>query len=156
MKPGAYTQLYIQLVFAVKYRERLLHKEFRNRLFEYMSGIIRTMKHKPIIVNGVEDHVHVFFGLNAAVSISDTVHDLKRGSSLWINENKLCNGRFAWQEGYGAFSYSHDSIKKVYAYIEKQEQHHAKTSFKQEYRHLLQEFRIEYDEKYLFDFFHQA
>ncbi|MFI5203287.1 MAG: IS200/IS605 family transposase [Flavobacteriales bacterium] len=153
MKPGSYTQVYIQVVFAVKYRERILKKEFRSRVFEYMSGILKTMKHKPIIVNGVEDHVHVFFGLNPAISISDTVHDIKRGSSLWINEQMFCNGKFAWQEGYGAFSYSRDAIDSVYRYIENQESHHAEISFKDEYRKFLNEFDVAHDEKYLFEFF---
>ena len=153
MKPGSFTQLYVQLVFAVKYREALLHKNIRNRVFEYMSGIITEMKHKSIIVNGVSDHVHIFIGLNPNISVSDTVHDIKRSSSLFINKEKLCLGNFAWQEGYGAFSYSRSHIDEVYKYILNQEKHHAKTAFKTEYIQLLEKFEIEYDERFLFEFF---
>jgi putative transposase len=153
MKTGSFTQLYVQLVFAVKYREALLNKNIRNRVFEYMSGIITEMKHKSIIVNGVSDHVHIFIGLNPNISISDTVHDVKRSSSLFINREKLCLGNFAWQEGYGAFSYNRSQIDEVYKYILNQEKHHTKTSFKSEYIQLLEKFEIEYEERFLFDFF---
>jgi putative transposase len=156
MKPGTFTQLYIQLVFAVKNRDAVLHKNIRNRIFEYMSGIITELKHKSIIVNGVSDHVHLFIGLNPNISISDTAHDVKRSSSLFINENKLCSGHFAWQEGYGAFSYSRSQIDDVYKYILNQEKHHVKTTFKSEYIDFLEKFEIDYDERFLFDFFEVA
>lgn len=152
MKPGTYTKLYVQLVFAVKNRDAVLHKKIRRRIFEYMSGIITEMKHKSIIINGVSDHVHIFIGLNPNRSISDTVHDVKRNSSLFINKEKLCLGNFAWQEGYGAFSYSRSQIDNVYKYILNQEKHHEKTTFKVEYIHFLKKFEIEYDERFLFDF----
>jgi REP element-mobilizing transposase RayT len=153
MKPGSFTQLYVQLVFAVKNRDAVLHKSIRGRIFEYMSGIITEMKHKSIIVNGVSDHVHIFIGLNPNISISETVHDVKRSSSLFINKEKLCLGNFAWQEGYGAFSYSRSHIDEVYKYILNQEKHHTKTTFKTEYIKLLEKFEVEYDERYLFEFF---
>ena len=117
MKPGTYTQLYIQLVFAVKNRDAVLHNNIRRRIFEYMSGIITEMKHKSIIVNGVSDHVHLFIGLNPNISISNTVHDVKRSSSLFINKEKLCVGHFEWQSGFGAFSYSRSQLDDVYKYI---------------------------------------
>ena len=153
MKPGTFTQLYIQLVFAVKYRDKLLHRNFRSRVFEYMSGILTGMNHKSLIINGVSDHVHIFIGLNPSKSISDTVHDLKRGSSLFINKENLCRGKFAWQEGYGAFSYSRSHIEEVYQYIESQEEHHKKNSFREEYTKLLKLFGVEFEDKYLFNFF---
>jgi putative transposase len=153
MKPGTYTQLYVQLVFAVKNREAALHKAFRSRIFEYLVGILKELNHKPIIVNGVSDHVHIFIGLNPAKSISDTVHDLKRSSSLFINNEKLCSGKFSWQEGYGAFSYSRSQLDDVYRYIQNQESKHLKKTFKEEYLQFLANFEIEYDERFLFDFF---
>lgn len=153
MKPGTFTQLYIQLVFAVKNKDAVLHKNIRNRIFEYMSGIITEMKHKSIIVNGVSDHVHLFIGLNPNTSISDTARDVKRSSSLFINEHKLCSGHFVWQEGYGAFSYSRSQLDTVYKYILNQEKHHEKTNFKSEYIDFLKKFEIDYEERFLFDFF---
>lgn len=156
MKPGAYTQLYIQLVFAVKYREAKLTKDIRGHVFEYMSGIITGMGHKSLIVNGVSDHVHILLGLNPKVSISDTVHDVKRSSSLLINKEGLCKGRFAWQEGYGAFSYTRSAMSNVYKYIENQEQHHEKSSFKAEYIEFLKKWDVDYDDRFLFIFWDDA
>ena len=121
MKPGVYTQLYVQLVFAVKNRDAVLHKAIRERVFEYMSGILTEMKHKSIIINGVSDHVHILFGENPSKCISDTVHDIKRSTSLFINNEKLCSGRFSWQEGYGAFTYSRSQLDDVYRYIQNQQ-----------------------------------
>jgi len=153
MKPGVYTQLYVQLVFAVKNRDAVLNKAIRERVFEYMSGILTEMKHKSIIINGVSDHVHILFGENPSKCISDTVHDIKRSTSLFINNEKLCSGRFSWQEGYGAFTYSRSQLDDVYRYIQNQEEHHKKKTFKEEYIQFLQKFEIEYDERFLFDFF---
>jgi REP element-mobilizing transposase RayT len=152
MKPGVFTQLYVQLVFAVKNRDAVLHKNIRSRVFEYMSGIITGMKHKSIIVNGVSNHVHIFIGLNPIKSISDTVHDIKRNSSLFINSEKLCHGKFAWQEGYGGFTYGRSQMDNVYNYILNQEIHHKKVNFRDEYIEFLKKFEIEYDERFLFDF----
>jgi len=153
MKPGAFTQLYLHLVFAVKNREAILTKNVRNRVFSYMSGIATSMKHKSIIINGVSDHVHILLGLNPSVSVSDTVHDLKRSSTLFINTEKLCPGKFAWQDGYGGFTYSRSQIDNVYRYIENQETHHKKKTFREEYIDFLKKFEIEFDERFLFDFF---
>jgi REP element-mobilizing transposase RayT len=153
MKPGSYTQLYTQLVFAFKYRNALLTKEIRPKVFGYIGGIINDLGHKTIIVNGVSDHIHIFLGLNPKVSISDTVHDIKRSSSIFIRENNLSRFKFNWQEGYGAFSYSKSHIDNVFKYIENQEQHHKKEKFRTEYIKFLDKFEIEYDERFLFDFF---
>lgn len=152
MKPGTFTQQYVQIVFAVKNRDAALHKGIRNRVFEYISGIITEMKHKSIIVNGVSDHVHILIGLNPAISISDTVHDIKRSSSLFINKEKLCMGKFAWQEGYGSFTYSRSQMEHVYKYIQNQEKHHERLSFKEEYVQFLKKFEIDYNEHFLFEF----
>ena len=118
-----------------------------------MSGIATNMKHKSIIINGVSDHVHVFLGFNPSVSISDTVYELKRSTSLFINEKNWFNHKFNWQEGYGAFSYSRSHIENVYHYIKNQERHHRKKTFRDEYIEFLKKFEIEYDKKYLFEFF---
>jgi putative transposase len=153
MKPGTFTQLYVQFVFAVKHRDALLHENIRSRVFEYISGIVTAMNHKSIIVNGVSNHIHIFVGLNPNISISDTVHDIKRSSSLFINSEKLCESHFKWQEGYGAFTYSRSQIGNVYKYIQNQEKHHKKVLFKDEYIQFLKNFEIDYDERFLFDFF---
>lgn len=148
---GTYSQIYIHIVFAVKGRQNLLLKLWRDEVFKYISGIIKEKGHKPIIVNGVADHVHVFFGLKPSASISDVVRDIKNNSSRYINDQKWLGNKFAWQEGYGAFSYSHSHIKSVYDYILNQEAHHQKKSFKNEYNDLLQKFDVSFEEQYLFD-----
>lgn len=153
MKPGTFTQLYIQVVFAVKNRDALLSNRIRKRVFEYISGIITNMQHKSIIVNGVSNHVHILIGLNPSKSISETVREIKRCSSLFINTEKLCAGKFEWQEGYGAFTYSRSQLDDVYKYILNQEEHHSKKSFKEEYLQFLKKYEVEYDERFLFEFF---
>jgi putative transposase len=153
MKPGTFTQMYVQFVFAVKYRENLLTKSIRKQVFEYIGGINTGLKHKSIIVNGTSNHVHILIGLNPAVSISDTVYHIKRGSSLFINKENLCSGRFCWQEGYGAFTYSRSQLDDIYKYIQTQEEHHARKSFRKEYISMLEKSETIYDPRFLFDFF---
>jgi hypothetical protein len=109
--------------------------------------------HKPIVVNGVCDHIHILIGLNPGKSISDTVHDIKRSSSLFINENQFLPGRFSWQEGYGGFTYSRSQVDYVYKYIMNQEKHHEGKTFREEYRELLEEYDIKYDQRFLFEFY---
>ena len=152
MKPGTFTQMYVQLVFAVKNRDAALNKDIRNRVFEYISGIITNEKQKSIIINGTSNHVHILIGLNPSVTVSDTVHDLKRSSSLFINNEKLCPCRFSWQEGYGGFTYSRSQIADVYSYIENQETHHKKRTFHEEYIDILTKNEIVFDQLFLFDF----
>ena len=154
MKLGVFTQLYTHLVFAVKYRERLLKKEIRSEVFSYISGIVTNRKHKSIIINGVSDHIHILLGLNLNDKISDIVASLKRSSSTFINQQGWFRGKFHWQDGYGAFSYGRSQLEIVYKYIENQEIHHKKYNFRNEYIGLLKRFKIEYDEKYLFEFFY--
>ena len=148
---GTISQIYIQYVFSVNGRENLLQKPWRDEVFKYIAGIIKEKNQKPIIVNGVADHVHVFVGLKPAMNISDLVRDIKNNSSNFINEQKFLKGKFTWQEGYGSFSYAHSQIDNVYQYIVNQEEHHRKKSFKEEYLDFLQKFEIEYNEKYLFE-----
>jgi putative transposase len=148
---GTFSQVYIQVVFSVKGRECVLQKPWRDDVFKYMSGIIKAKNHKPIIVNGVEDHVHLFIGLRPSSSISDLIRDVKNNSSNFINDHNLVKGKFSWQEGYGVFSYSHSQIDQVYNYILNQEEHHAKKTFKEEYLDFLDKFEVPFEEKYLFD-----
>ena len=153
MKPGVFTQLYIHLVFSPKYRDRLLTKEISSELFRYISGIITNRKHKSIIINGMLDHAHILFGANPNDKISDLVGCIKKDSSTFINEKKWFRGKFHWQDGYGAFSYGRSQLNAIYNYIANQEIHHKKRTFREEYTELLKKFEVEYDEKYLFEFF---
>lgn len=148
---GTFSQLYVQIVFAVKGRENLINKTWKDELYKYISGIIKGKNQKPIIINGMPDHIHIFIGLKPSVAIADLVRDIKNNSSNYINDRKLVKGKFSWQEGYGAFSYSHSHIADVYNYILNQEEHHRKRTFKEEYYNFLKKFEVEFDEKYLFD-----
>ena len=152
MKPGTFTQLYEQLVFAVKYKEHLLDQSRRNIIYAYISGILNNLGHKPLIVNGYSDHVHIFYSRNPSVSTSDTVSAAKKSSAFFVNEQKWFPGRFQWQEGYGAFSYSKNQIEDVYKYIVNQEDHHKSRRFKDEYMEMLRRAEIDFEERYLFDF----
>ena len=148
---GTFSQIYIQYVFAVNGRDNLLQKPWRDDVFKYMAGIIKGKDQKPIIVNGVANHVHVFVGLKPSMCAADLVRDIKNNSSKFINESKFLKGKFLWQEGYGVFSYAHSQIDDVYQYIMNQEEHHRKKSFRDEYLDFLKKFDVEYDERYLFD-----
>jgi len=121
MKPGVYTQMLVQLVFAVKYRESLLKKPYREEIFKYASAIVTDRKCKSIIVNGYTDHIHIFLGLHPTQSVSELVRDIKRSTSLFINNKNWFAGNFQWQEGYGAFTYSKSQMNNVYQYILNQE-----------------------------------
>jgi len=149
MKPGTFTQMYVQLVFAVKGRDAALTTVIRPRVFEYMSGILTNQRHKSIIINGISNHVHILFGLNPSISVSDTVHEIKRSSSLFINKQKLCPERFSWQEGYGAFTYSRSQLNDLYKYIENQENHHKNRTFRDEYIDYLNTNEMEFNEEFL-------
>lgn len=149
---NTYSQILIHVVFTVKGRSNLIEKKWRNDIHRYISGIITSKGQKSIIVNGVADHVHCFIGLNPSMCLSELIRDVKNNSSIYINEKKIIKGKFKWQEGFGAFSYATSQIKNVYNYILNQEEHHKKASFKEEYLDLLDNYEIEYHEKYLFNF----
>jgi putative transposase len=151
--PGTFNQIYIQIVFAVKGRENLIGNTLNIELNKYISGIIKGKDQKPIIVNGMQDHIHAFIGLKPAMRISDLVRDIKNNSSNFVNDHKFVKGKFSWQDGYGAFSYSHSHIGNVYDYILNQEKHHKKKTFREEYQEFLKKFEIEHDEKYLFEWY---
>ncbi|MGV1011735.1 MAG: IS200/IS605 family transposase [Flavobacterium sp.] len=148
---NTYHQMYIQAVFAVKYRKAVLHKDWRKDVFAVIGNLINETGCKTIIVNGVEDHVHCFLGLKPTVSISELMKTVKAKSSKYINDNNFLLDRFEWQVGYGVFSYSQSHINRVYKYIENQEAHHNKKSFKVEYLKNLEEYKIPYDERYIFE-----
>jgi len=148
---GTYSQVYIQVVFAVKGRENLISMQWRDELHKYIAGIIQGKGQKSIIVNGMGDHIHCFIGLKPAISIADLVRDIKNNSSKFINDKGYTTGKFHWQEGYGVFSYSNSQIENVYNYILKQEEHHKKRNFREEYIEFLNKFQIEYKPEYLFD-----
>lgn len=153
MKPATYTQLYIHIIFAPKYRDRLLLNDLREKLCKYITGALKNRGHKPIIVNGYIDHIHIFLGLNPKESISNLVAEIKKESTKFINSLGYYNKKFHWQDGYAAFSYSRSQVDKVYRYILNQEIHHRKKSFKEEYIDFLRKFNIEFDKDYLFEFF---
>ena len=129
--PGTFSQIYIQIVFAVKGRQNLIGKQWKDELHKYIAGTIKGKEQKPIIVNGMPDHIHAFVGLRPSMAISDLARDVKNNSTNFINDHKLVKGKFSWQEGYGAFSYSHLQIENVYNYILNQEEHHQKKTFKE-------------------------
>jgi REP element-mobilizing transposase RayT len=147
---NTYTQIYIHYVFVVQNRIGLIQPRWRDDLYKYMSGTIANKEHKLLSIGGMPDHVHVLVSMSPKQSPSDLMADIKRSSSLWINENRFVMGKFSWQEGYGAFSYGKSQIHDVATYIEKQEQHHKKQTFMEEYLEFLRLFEIEFDERYVF------
>jgi REP element-mobilizing transposase RayT len=148
---NTYTQIYIQIVFAVKGRQNLISKEKREELHKFITGIVSNRNQKLFAVFAMPDHVHILVSVSPTITISDLVRDIKAGSSKFINEKKWMNGKFNWQEGYGAFSYSKSSVDSVVKYILNQEEHHKKKTFKEEYLGFIEKFEIEYDPKYLFE-----
>jgi REP element-mobilizing transposase RayT len=149
---NTYSQIYIQTVFAVDGRLSLIRADFREELFKYITGIVRNKKQKLIAINGMSDHVHVLIGLKPAMALADLVRDIKADSSDFINRKKWVRGRFSWQEGYGAFSYGHSQLDTIIRYIQNQEQHHRRRSFKDEYLTWLKKFEVPFEEKYIFKF----
>jgi REP element-mobilizing transposase RayT len=147
---NTYHQIYLQFVFAVKYRNAIISKNWSAKLFALIGNLINEANCKTIIVNGVQDHVHCFVGLKPAVTVSELMKTVKAKSSKYINDNRFSSERFEWQEGYGVFSYSQSQIDKVYKYIQNQEAHHQKQSFREEYIGFLKKFKIEYDEQFIF------
>lgn len=150
---NTYTQLYIHFVFAVEHRDKLILSSFKDELMKYITGIVQNKGNKLLAINTMPDHGHIFLGLNPKHSISDLVKDIKISSGDFINDKKWLRGKFHWQEGYGAFSYSHSQIDKVVKYIINQEKHHKGVSFKDEYIKMLESFNVAYKDAYLFKWF---
>jgi REP element-mobilizing transposase RayT len=148
--PGTFSQIYIQVVFAVQNRESMIHTSWEEELYKYISGIIRNKEQKMLAINGMPDHIHFFIGMKPSCCLSDLVREIKKSSTVFIKEKNLSKFKFNWQEGYGAFSYSHSQIDSVVKYIINQKEHHKKQTFREEYIDFLKKFEIEFKEDYLF------
>ena len=147
---NTYHQIYLQTIFAVKFRNAVIDKKWQSKLFGVIGNLINETTCKTITVNGVENHVHCFLGLKPVVSVSELMKSVKAKSSKYINDHKLTPDRFEWQDGYGVFSYGQSQVDKVYKYIQNQEVHHKKETFKDEYLKFLKKFKVEYDEQFIF------
>ncbi len=148
---GTFSQIYIQIVFAVQNRDAAISPEWEERLYQYISGIIRKKGQKMIAINGMPDHIHLFIGMQPSCCLSDLVREVKKSSNEFIQDNKFVKYKFSWQEGYGAFSYGHSQIDVVAKYVMNQKEHHKKVNFKEEYIAFLKKFEIKYNEKFLFE-----
>lgn len=147
---NTYSQLYVHIVFAVKGRQNLISKKRKDEIYKYITGIVTNKGQKLIAINGVSDHIHILVGLKPDKSLSDLVRDIKANSSKFINDKKWINGKFEWQTGFGAFSYSHSQLTNVINYIRNQEEHHKVKTFKDEYIEFLKLFDVDFKSEYLF------
>ena len=150
---NSYTQIYIQYIFTVKGIENFLPSQHNEELQKYIRGIVEKRKSILVAINNTPDHVHILISLNPNCSISKLIQEIKSISTKFINDNKWIKGKFQWQKGYGAFSYSKSHIENVKKYIEEQQRHHQSRTFREEFIDFLEKFRIEYDDKYLFEFY---
>lgn len=150
---NTYTQMYAQIVFSPKGRANLILPSFEERLYQYITGIIKERDQKLIAINGMPDHIHIFIGFKPTARISDLVADIKTGATKFIKSNGFLPGAFSWQDGYGCFTYAHSQIDSVAKYVMNQKEHHRSKSFREEYLDFLQKFDVPYDEKYLFEFY---
>lgn len=148
---STFSQIYIQVVFAVKGRNSLITQSWEEELYKYITGIITNKGQKLIAINGMSDHIHILIGMKPSCCLSDLVRELKKASNAFVNEKKFSKFKFEWQEGYGAFSYSHSTLNNVIAYIQNQKEHHKKKSFREEYIDFLKKFEVEYKDDYLFN-----
>jgi len=148
---NSYTQLYVQYVFAVKGRANLIKETFRDEIEKVISGIVTNHNSKTYAIYSNPDHVHILVSIHPTISVSKLVEQIKSGSSKWLNEKRYLPGKFHWQEGYGAFTYSKSQIDQVVKYILNQPEHHKKRTFREEYLDFLEKFEIEYNPKYLFE-----
>jgi putative transposase len=147
---NTYSQIYIQVVFAVEARQSLICPPFKEEVQKYISGIVTGRGQKLLAIYCMPDHTHLLIGLKPSMALSDLVHDLKKGSSDFINRKRWIVGRFGWQEGFGAFSYGHSQFPTVIRYIQNQENHHARLSFRDEYLRFLRKFEVEHEERFIF------
>lgn len=148
---GTYSQIYIQVVFAVKGRNSLISPDWEERLYKYVTGIVQNKQQKMLAINGIPNHIHFLIGMKPSCCLSDLVREVKKSSNEFIKENNFTKYKFNWQEGFGAFSYSHSQLDDVIKYIMRQKEHHKKKTFKEEYIRFLKEFKVEFEEKYLFE-----
>jgi REP element-mobilizing transposase RayT len=150
MGVGTFSQIYIQIVFAVKGRNSLIKMEWEADLYKYITGIVQNKGQKLLAINGMPDHIHFLIGMKPYCCLSDLVREIKKSSNKFIAEKKFTKYAFAWQEGYGAFSYSHSALNNVIKYINNQKEHHKTKSFKDEYKQFLTKYNIEHKDEYLF------
>ncbi|MFI5144230.1 MAG: IS200/IS605 family transposase [Ignavibacteria bacterium] len=148
---NTYTQIYIHFIFSVKNRQFLLKDNFREELHKYITGIVLNRKCKLLCINSVQDHMHILIAMHPEYSVSVLMKEVKSISSKFINEHKFVRGKFQWQEGFGAFSYSNSQVNSVINYIKNQEMHHKKKTFREEYLEFLEKFGVKYELKYAFD-----
>jgi putative transposase len=148
---GTFSQIYIQVVFAVKGRESLIHASWEEQLYKYITGIVQNKEQKMLAINGMPDHIHLLIGMRPSCCLSDLVREIKKSSNDFIKEMNFTTYKFNWQEGFGAFSYSHSQLNEVITYIKRQKEHHTEKSFRQEYKEFLLKFNVAHDEKYLFE-----
>jgi REP element-mobilizing transposase RayT len=149
--PNTYSQIYVQIVFAVKVRQSLIPVQNREELHKFITGIVQNRQQKLLSIFCIPNHTHIFIGLQPSIAISDLVRDIKAGSSKFINDSGWLKSKFNWQEGFGAFSYSKSQIDTVVRYILNQEAHHKRQTFKEEYLDFLKKFEVDYDDRYLFE-----
>lgn len=149
--PGTFSQIYIQTVFAVRNRDCLIHPQWEEELYKYITGIVQSKGQKMLQINGMPDHIHFLIGMKPSCCLSDLVREIKKSSTDLIKERNFLKSRFHWQEGFGAFSYSHSSLSSVIGYIQMQKDHHRKITFREEYISLLKSFDIEFKDEYLFN-----
>lgn len=149
--PNTYTQIHLHVVFAVKYRAACIPSAHAERLYRYITGIITGRGQKLLAVNGMPDHIHLLIGLRPDMALSDLVREVKAVSSKFINEQRWLPGKFASQEGFGAFSHSVSQLPAVIGYIERQQEHHRQRTFREEYLALLEKFAVAFEDKYLFN-----
>lgn len=146
---NTFSQIYLHIIFSVKDRERLIKSSYKTELYKYIAQTITNKGQKLIVINGTDDHIHLVISINPDLSCSELVKSIKISSSKWINEKKFLRTKFHWQEGYGVFSYSKSQMSSLIKYVNNQEEHHKRKSFRDEYIELLDKFEIEYDEKYV-------
>ncbi|MDD4575869.1 MAG: IS200/IS605 family transposase [Bacteroidales bacterium] len=151
MGVGVFSQIYIQVVFAVKGRNSLIKSEWEEELFKYITGIVQNKQQKMLAINGTSDHIHFLIGMKPSCCLSDLVREIKKSSNAFIKEKKFTKFNFEWQNGYGAFSYSHSALVNVIKYVNNQKEHHKKKTFKEEYMEILKKFQIEFKDEYLFE-----
>jgi putative transposase len=149
--PETFTQIYIQIVFAVKGRQSLIGPQWEEELYKYISGIVRNKEQKLLAINGMPDHIHLLIGMKPTCCLSDLIREVKKASNQFVNEKRFSRSKFEWQAGFGAFSYSHSNLNAVIAYIQNQKHHHQKKSFRYEYLEFLAKFDISFKDEYLFD-----
>jgi REP element-mobilizing transposase RayT len=148
---STYSQIYIQIIFAVKNRQALIGASWEEELYKYITGIVQNKGQKMLAINGMPDHLHILIGMKPSCCLSDLVREIKKSSNSFVKEKGFTNYKFEWQEGFGAFSYSHSALDNVIAYISNQKEHHRRKSFKEEYLDFLEKFHIEFKNEYLFE-----